>query len=232
LSSAESENAVNSKEASRIRDPERRQRILEAAAELIAQRGYVSVTLSEIGASAGIVGSGIYRYFDAKVSILVELFDRVVDSLVADAETMLRKSDDPELTLARLVRGQVEFTMGERALCQVYLQEARNLPERDLRRLKWKQRHYVDLWIDLLRTEHPDTSADQAQVLAHSAISSVHSCLKYHAHVDDAHLATMLEASACRILRIRPVAVDRLVPLTTAEGARGDIEADGTEAAS
>ena len=62
-----------------VRDPDRRERILRAAAELIAQRGYLGVNLADIGTAAGIVGSGIYRHFDSKAAILVEMFDRVVD---------------------------------------------------------------------------------------------------------------------------------------------------------
>lgn len=189
-------------EQARIRDPERRERIVAAAAELIARRGYLGVNLSEIGAAAGIVGSGIYRHFDTKAAILVEMFDRVVDLLVVDAETLLRDADRPEATLSQLVRGQVDFTLGERTLCEVYLQEARNLPEQDLRRLKWKQRHYVDFWQDLLQSIHPDLDAGQAQVRVHAAISAVHSVLKYRPHLDDPDLAGALFSVACAVLGI------------------------------
>ena len=190
------------RDAGRNRDPERRERILGAAAELIARNGYLGVSLSDIGAAAGIVGSGIYRHFDTKVAILVELFDRVVDRLVTEAETMLRSAEQPDLTLSWLVRGQVEFTLGERVLCEVYLQESRNLPPGDLRRLKWKQRHYVDLWLDLLKSVHPDLSPGQAQVRVHGAIAAVHSVLTYHSHLDVVELANSLESAACRILDI------------------------------
>ena len=54
----------------RRRDPERRQRILTAAAGLVAERGYHEVAMSDIGAAAGIVGSGIYRHFDGKSAVL------------------------------------------------------------------------------------------------------------------------------------------------------------------
>lgn len=190
------------RDAGRIKDPERRERILAAAAELIARHGYLGVSLGDIGAAAGIVGSGIYRHFDTKVAILVELFDRVVDRLVTEAETMLRTAEQPDVALSWLVRQQVEFTMGERVLCEVYLQESRNLPAKDLRRLKWKQRHYVDLWLDLLRSVHPGLSSGEGQVRVHGAISAVHSVLTYHARLDNPELAHCLESVACRILDI------------------------------
>ena len=40
----------------RTRDPERKERILAAAADLIAQKGYHAVSIAEIGAAAGITG--------------------------------------------------------------------------------------------------------------------------------------------------------------------------------
>jgi AcrR family transcriptional regulator len=199
--------------AARSRDPERRERILAAAADLIARRGYLGVSLGDIGAEAGIVGSGVYRHFDGKAAILVELFDRVVDRLVADAEVMLRESGPPEMTLASLVRGHVSFTLGERSLCEVYLQESRNLPDTDLRRLKWKQRHYVDLWQDLLRSVHPELTSGEAQVRVHGAISTIHSCLNYHTHVDQEELKGMLETSACRVLEVAALGALRPAPV-------------------
>lgn len=60
----------------RRRDPDRAERILAAAARLIASRGFHGVGMAEIGAEAGIVGSGIYRHFPSKEAILVALLDR------------------------------------------------------------------------------------------------------------------------------------------------------------
>lgn len=189
----------------RVRDPERRERILEAAAALIAKRGYLGVNLSDIGTAAGIVGSGIYRHFDSKVAILVELFDRVVDRLIDDAERCLRDSSTAQETLAALVRGQVEFTIGERALCQVYLQEARNLPESDARRLRWKQRHYIDLWQETLAAVTPDRAPAQVQGLVHAAISAIHSSVRYRNHMSDPELHRFLEETACLVLGVEPL---------------------------
>jgi AcrR family transcriptional regulator len=198
-----------------VRDPARRERILGVAVDLIAGRGYPGVSMGDIGTAAGIVGSGIYRHFDSKVAILVELFDQVVDRLVADAERLLQESRSLESTLAALVAGQVRFAMEERALCQIYVQESRHLPDNDSRRLRWKQRHYVDLWQDLLGSVHPDLTPEQGKVLVHAAIAAAQSTLRFHSPVEDDELAELLQAAACRALRIdasagavHPVVVD------------------------
>ena len=184
----------------RIRDPERRERILAAAAELIAQRGYQGVNTADIGDAAGIVGSGIYRHFENKVAILVALFDRVVDRLTADAEATLRSTDDPMVTLAELVRGHVQFTMQERRLCQVYVQESRNLPPGDSRRLRWKQRHYVDLWQDVLSSVHPDSNPEVGHATVLAAIAGIHSVLNYRSRLPADQLAELTAALAWRTL--------------------------------
>lgn len=188
-----------------VRDPERKKRILDAAAELIAEHGFLGVNLADIGAAAGIVGSGIYRHFDNKAAILVELFDRIVDRLITDAEAALQASDDPVATLAALVHGQVRFTIEERRLCQVYLQESRNLPHGDLRRLRWKQRHYVDLWQDVLGAIRPELNPPRRQVLVHATISGMHAVLRFHSALPEAELAEFMESVARHTLGLDAV---------------------------
>src|ERR1700722_530180 len=97
--------------APRRRDPERRQRILAAAAELVAERGYHDVGMSDIGAAAGIVGSGIYRHFDGKSAVLVALFDRVIDDLPRAAAEILARGLEPAPTLRELIAAHVRITL-------------------------------------------------------------------------------------------------------------------------
>jgi AcrR family transcriptional regulator len=47
--------------ATRARDPARKERILAAAADLVARNGCHAVSMGDIGAAAGITGSGTYR---------------------------------------------------------------------------------------------------------------------------------------------------------------------------
>ncbi|MDV7353662.1 TetR/AcrR family transcriptional regulator [Rhodococcus oxybenzonivorans] len=199
--------------ATRVRDPERRERIIDAAAVLISQRGYLGVSLSDIGSAAGIVGSGIYRHFDNKGAILVEMFDRVVDHLVDSAEQSFTVSPDSQTTLGILVNDQVELVLRDRALCQVYVREARNLPEQGRLKLRWKQRHYVALWEDALRVLRPETDSETARLVVRAAISSIHSVLNINSELPTARAAVSLRDAACRVLQIEPQ------PFATARGA-------------
>ena len=63
-----------------------------AAAALGAQRGFDAISMADIGAEAGIVGSGVYRHFDSKTAILVAMADRVMDRLMTRAAEIIAAS--------------------------------------------------------------------------------------------------------------------------------------------
>ncbi|MGI9625014.1 MAG: TetR/AcrR family transcriptional regulator, partial [Acidimicrobiales bacterium] len=128
----------------RIRDPHRREKIVEAAAGLIAADGYATVSIAQIGEEAGIVGSGVYRHFDSKAAVLVAIFDQVIDGLLADEEEVIGDHVDPEAALGSIIDGQVDFVVGSRTIAEVYYSEVKNLPEADRRRLRRKQRQYIE----------------------------------------------------------------------------------------
>ena len=69
----------------RTRDPARRERILLAAAQVVAGNGYAAANLADIGAAAGIGGTGIYRHFRNKAALAAALLDRLLDQLVSHA---------------------------------------------------------------------------------------------------------------------------------------------------
>ncbi len=146
--------------APRRRDPERRQRILAAAAGLVAERGYHEVAMSDIGAAAGIVGSGIYRHFDGKSAVLVALFDRVIDDLTRDSGEILARGRGPSQTLAELIDAHVRIVLEDRTLMRVYHTEIANLPADDSHRLRRKQRLYIEEWVHVLELLRPE--ADDA----------------------------------------------------------------------
>src|SRR6476620_10091035 len=73
----------------RRRDPGRKERILVAAAALGARRGFDAISMADIGAEAGIVGSGVYRHFDSKTAILVAMADRVMDRMMGRAAEII-----------------------------------------------------------------------------------------------------------------------------------------------
>src|SRR5450755_4604595 len=131
----------------RVRDPGRKQRILASAAALGARRGFHAISMADIGADAGIVGSGIYRHFDSKTSILVAMLDQVMDRLATGAAEILAAGAGARAgagagaragtgaggagTLSELVRDHITVAIEYRDVLGVYHREVDTLPEED-----------------------------------------------------------------------------------------------------
>lgn len=163
----------------RVRDPERGAKILNAAVELFATRGFHAVAMSDIGQAAGIVGSGIYRHFDSKYAVLVALLDEVMVRLLTSADKIVAEHIDSTTTMRRLVETQIDFCLDHRRHVQLYRREIDALQADDSRRLRRMQRRYNEEWIATLLELRPDLDDTRARVLVHAAIGAIQSSVAY-----------------------------------------------------
>ena len=184
----------------RTRDPDRKQKILGAAADLVARNGYHAVSMTDIGTEAGITGSGIYRHFESKASILVAIFERVIDELLSAERRIIDSETDLEQALDRMIADQVEFVVGDRAIARVYHNEITNLPVEDQSRLRRKQRIYLEEWVHLVRELRSDLDDAYARTLVHAAIGAVQSALFHNVGLPEHRLREALAGSARGIL--------------------------------
>jgi AcrR family transcriptional regulator len=178
------------------RDPERRERILTAAAELAARRGFHTVGMAEIGAEAGIVGSGIYRHFDSKDAILVALLDRVMERLRHGAADIIAAAAEDRSALTALIRDHIKVAIEDRSVLAVYHREAHNLPEDERRRLRRLQRHYLEDWVHVLAPLRRDLADGELRLAVHAAIGAIQSTLFFRSGLDPERLAEQLDAMA------------------------------------
>ncbi|MBW0106282.1 TetR/AcrR family transcriptional regulator [Pseudonocardia sp. KRD291] len=190
----------------RRRDPGRRERILTAAARLAAHRGFHTVGMADIGAEAGIVGSGIYRHFDSKDAILVALLDRVMTRLEHGSREVLARAGTDRETLSALVRDHIRVAVEDRSVLAVYHREVHTLPEEDRRRLRRSQRHYLEDWVHVLAPLRRDLSDGELRLAVHAAIGAIQSTLFYRSGLAADRLGELLDACAHACLGVEPAA--------------------------
>jgi AcrR family transcriptional regulator len=191
----------------RTRDPARKQRILSAAAGLVARRGYHAVGMADIGAAAGVTGPAVYRHFESKSAVLVALFDRVIDSLLDNASRIVDETDDVSVALSLLVRDQVTFAIDDREVLQVYMKEINNLPEEDRRRLRRKQRVYLEEWVHVLGELRPELGDAEVRALVHAAVGVIQSVLNYQSGLPGERLEELVTGAAHAALGVPTVLV-------------------------
>jgi AcrR family transcriptional regulator len=185
----------------RTRDPDRKQNILAAAADLVARNGFHSVSMEDIGDAVGIRASAIYRHYDSKSAVLIAMFDRVIDRLLSEGQQIAAdRQTDPLDGLTRLIDGQIGFVVDDRDVAQVYFREIANLPEADQRNLRRKQRLYLEEWVHLLIELKPGLDDSSARTVVHCAIGAIQSTLQHAAGLPEQRLRTLLRDAALAVL--------------------------------
>jgi AcrR family transcriptional regulator len=84
-----------------MRQAERRaqttRRLLDAAADVFAQRGFHAATLDDIADAAGYTKGAVYANFAGKDALFLALLDRHLDDQVAQIDRMLAAPSDADL---------------------------------------------------------------------------------------------------------------------------------------
>jgi AcrR family transcriptional regulator len=166
--------------------------LLAAAADLFRERGYHAVPIDDLGAAVGIKGPGIYRHFPTKQAVLVELFDAVTERLLDGARDIRRGAGSSREHLEALVGFHVDFALQDRSLIAVYMQEERNLPDRDRSRLRGRMRLYTDEWGTVLRELRPELTAPAARVTVLSTVGLINSVSYFNVGMDTTKARDML----------------------------------------
>lgn len=109
------------------RKAERRAAILAAARELLEEGGPDAATLSAIAARAGVVKSGLYRYFESREEILIHLLIEGCEALIEQMEhecaAMAAEAEEagmpPVQRAGLLAAGMAEDFAARPMLCQL-----------------------------------------------------------------------------------------------------------------
>lgn len=93
-------------------------RILDAALDLFAEKGYEGASVDMIAAAAGIKGPSLYKHFKGKDQILDALITKVDEYYAANFNAAGRQNQLPESMdqLTRMAFAKVNFTMHDEVI--------------------------------------------------------------------------------------------------------------------
>ena len=132
-----------------------RERLLDAAMELFARRGYAGTSIGAIEMAAGLAprSGALYQYFSGKEEILAAAIERKLETLddLGSALEMLPLGD-PKSELRLLARWNLRSLADREALTRFVLRDAEHLPARLRRRLyeRLVERPYAQVvaWVE------------------------------------------------------------------------------------
>jgi AcrR family transcriptional regulator len=154
---------------------DRRSALIAAAERLVAERGYLSVRLEDIGAAAGVSGPAIYRHFPNKEALLVELLVGISTRLLAGATDVVAGADAPDVALDGLIDFHLDFVFGESDLIRIQDRDLGHLPAQAKRQVRKAQRQYVEIWVEVLRELDPTLDESDARLMAHATFGLLNS---------------------------------------------------------
>jgi AcrR family transcriptional regulator len=99
-----------------------RQKLYEAAVDLIAERGYSATTVDDIALRAGVAKGTVYYNFPSKPALFEELLRHGVGLLTEQFKTAVRGLP-PREAVAALIRTELEYIQKYRAFAQLLLSE-------------------------------------------------------------------------------------------------------------
>ena len=156
--------------------PSRREQILQAAAQLFAERGSRAVGVDDVGAAVGVTGPAIYRHFASKDAMLAEMLLRISERLLeGGSERAAEAGDEPGAQLRALIAFQVDFALDNPALITVQDRDLGSLTDTDAAQVRRLQRRYVEVWVDVLARLHPGADAATCRARAHAIFGLINS---------------------------------------------------------
>jgi AcrR family transcriptional regulator len=156
--------------------PSRREQILQAAAQLFAERGSRAVGVDDVGAAVGVTGPAIYRHFASKDAMLAEMLLRISEHLLAGgSERIADAGDDAAAQLRALIAFHVDFALDNPALITVQDRDLGSLTETDAAQVRRLQRRYVEVWVTVLARLHPEADAATSRARAHAVFGLINS---------------------------------------------------------
>lgn len=135
---------------SRLPAAERREQLLDVAAELFSRNGYARATTAQLARAAGVTEPIIYRHFSSKRDLFVALIERTGERTLNAWREHLADATDPADRLRRLINDNPMVTAAGRDSYRVFLQ---SLSESDDEAIREAVHEHIDKLREFLEEE-------------------------------------------------------------------------------
>lgn len=117
----------------RLPAAERKQQLLDIAADLFAAHGYARATTAELAKAAGVTEPIIYRHFKSKKDLFIALIERTGERTLDQWGEDLSGEADPAARLGRLIGDNPMVSPEGRVAYRVFLQAISEVEDADIR---------------------------------------------------------------------------------------------------
>ena len=123
---------------------DRREAIVEKAAQLFAEHGFLGASVLELAKACHTSKSLLYHYYPSKEDVLYAVMASHIDRLLEDVDKAMTVDDSPKQRLKALLRLFMNHYVGAASRQKVLLNDLPHLPEEKRKSIVAKQRRIIN----------------------------------------------------------------------------------------
>jgi AcrR family transcriptional regulator len=154
---------------------DRRQQIIDTAADLFAAHGFHGVSVHDIGGACGISGPALYKHFPSKQALLAATLTEISQTLMDEGRRRVADADGPASALSALIDWHIDFALSHPSRIIVQDREWPNLDTESRAATRTTQLAYIDIWVGVLRELRPDLDQPTARATVQAGFGLLNS---------------------------------------------------------
>jgi AcrR family transcriptional regulator len=156
-----------------------RARVITAAVELFASKGFDGTSVQEIVQRAEVTKGAMYHYFTSKDDLLYEIYHGLISTQLADLDEILSRRMSPPDTIRAIIANLVETTAARVEEAAVFVREMHRLDDERLAAIRADRRRYHETFRGLVAKAQADgslsavTSAETVTLMVFGVINQL-----------------------------------------------------------
>lgn len=144
-----------------------RQRLLNIAEQLFAERGFYGVSIAAIASEVGFTKQGLLHYFNSKEKLYGAILQRISDDFQDHQREALQASEDPVERLKKFYAALAEPTETNMQRTRLLMRELLDNNERAAKAENWYLRPFLDRLISMVKDVNKSEKLSDAEALAY-----------------------------------------------------------------
>lgn len=144
-----------------------RQRLLDIAEQLFAERGFYGVSIAAIASEVGLTKQGLLHYFNSKEKLYGAIVLRISDDFQDHQREALQASEDPAERLGKFYAALAEPTETNVQRTRLLMRELLDNNERAAKAENWYLRPFLDRLISMVKDVNKSEKLSDAEALAY-----------------------------------------------------------------
>ena len=189
-----------------------RDRLVHAAVELFATRGFQAIGLRDLAGHVGLQAGSLYHHIENKQCLLFELIESALSDLLAMTRRSLKGARTPAERVRRFVQAFVSFALHEKYRLILVTREFVSLNEEQQHHADQLKRAHSALLRDIIAEQYPVKGKQdtESNLITHAVMGMLYGQWQWNeVQITQQHLTEMLTGCVIRIIASQNLQVSR-----------------------